>query len=352
MVCRVGLVRGGGEGLREWNGRGLCCSRISVNTRSVSHVNRSPLRSLPASAFVRFLTDSTQLTSSISSHRYVLVIKLSPTEFIQQKIQKTGAGTYAIDGNPEKFATLGKLISSVSEASRPAGDTVLGKTKRNSTSIDVRTDVKSFDALYALPAPPLRPTTVRYTVLCPAREPHTAPCHAVWTIRYLGSTLVYDRRDITIETGKEVVKRSVIENSDARKELKSAMAKSKVRRPLRFRGWGTVLMGSSNSQCTPVLHLFCVCLQAGKRHEVLKQTTPSGALVMDENPVTIVLTPRLVRCVLTTNISCVCVQPGYRTSSSSSSHSPLPPPCGDYRVVERSTGEVLNRFFIRSIPFT
>jgi hypothetical protein len=48
---------------------------------------------------------------------------------------------------------------------------------------------------------------------------------------------VYDRRDITIETGKEVVKRSVVENSEARKNLKSAMAKSK----------------------------------AGKRHEVLKQ---------------------------------------------------------------------------------
>lgn len=79
--------------------------------------------------------------------RYVLVIKLSPTEFIQQKIQRTGAGMYAIDGKAEKFASLGKLISSVPEAKRPAGSTVLGKTKKNSKLIDVRTDVKAFDAL-------------------------------------------------------------------------------------------------------------------------------------------------------------------------------------------------------------
>lgn len=37
-----------------------------------------------------------------------------------------------------------------------------------------------------------------------------------------------DQRDITVETGKDVVKKSVIENSEARKALKSAMARSKV----------------------------------------------------------------------------------------------------------------------------
>jgi len=177
---------------------------------------------------------------------YVLMIKLSKTEFIQQKIQKTGSGMYAIDGQAEKFATLGKLIASVKEAKRPAGDTVLRKTKKDTKRIDVRTDVKAFDALY------------------------------------LGSTLVYERRDITIATGKDVVKKSVMENSEARKKLKSAMAKSK----------------------------------AGKRHEVLKEALPNGSIVMDENPVTIVLTPRHVR------------------------------------IVERATGEQINRFFIRSIPFT
>lgn len=47
-----------------------------------------------------------------------------------------------------------------------------------------------------------------------------------------------------------------------------------------------------------------VHVQAGKRHEVLKQTTASGALVMDANPVTVVLTPRLVRCV-TARVACM-----------------------------------------------
>lgn len=79
---------------------------------------------------------------------YVLVIKLSPAEFIQHKINKTTNGTYAIQQRPsEEFATLGKLIESVHEARRPAGGTVLGKTQRESRQIDVRTDVKAFDAL-------------------------------------------------------------------------------------------------------------------------------------------------------------------------------------------------------------
>ena len=60
--------------------------------------------------------------------RYVLVIKLSPTEFIQQKVQREGSEGYAIDGSDERFATLAKLIASVPEVMRPILDTAAPQT--------------------------------------------------------------------------------------------------------------------------------------------------------------------------------------------------------------------------------
>lgn len=56
-------------------------------------------------------------------------------------------------------------------------------------------------------------------------------------------------------------------------------------------------------------------LSAGNGHEIQKVQTASG-LVMASNPVAIVVSPRLVQ------------------------------------VVERTTGEVLNKVFIKNIPFT
>jgi hypothetical protein len=122
---------------------------------------------------------------------YVLCTKLSPTEFIQQKITKNGGGSYQIDGKRDVFATLGKLIESDPKARRPAANTVLGRTSKGAgkeTEIgDVRTDIKAFDALY------------------------------------LGSQHVFDKRvqsEVTPAVGKEVVKRCVVENSDSRRKLK------------------------------------------------------------------------------------------------------------------------------------
>ena len=88
---------------------------------------------------------------------------------------------------------MGKLIESDPKARRPAANTVLGKqskakgAKGESEVDDVRTDIKAFDALY------------------------------------LGSQHVFDKRvqsEVTPAVGKEVVKRCVVENSDARRKLK------------------------------------------------------------------------------------------------------------------------------------
>lgn len=180
---------------------------------------------------------------------YVLCTKLSPTEFIQQKIKKTGGGLYQIEGRRETYATLGKLIDADPKARRPAGNTVLGKTAsktgKDKEIGDVRTDLKAFDALY------------------------------------LGCHHVYDKRvqsEVTPGVGKEVVKRCVVENSDARRKLKQQ--KKQV-----------------------------------KPYEVIRETTRAGT-VMDENPVSLVLTPKHVR------------------------------------IVERNSGETLCTTFIRGIPFT
>jgi len=125
--------------------------------------------------------------SASTAGAFVLCTKLSPTEFIQQKITKNGGGSYQIEGKRDVFATLGKLIESDPKARRPAANTVLGRTNKAAGKEaeigDVRTDIKAFDALY------------------------------------LGSQHVFDKRvqsEVTPAVGKEVVKRCVVENSDSR----------------------------------------------------------------------------------------------------------------------------------------
>eukprot|EP00041_Stephanoeca_diplocostata_P034738 m.1200197 g.1200197 ORF g.1200197 m.1200197 type:complete len:779 (-) comp24572_c0_seq34:2227-4563(-) len=155
---------------------------------------------------------------------YVLVIKLSASEFIQQKLSKNSVGTFNIDGQVQRFATISKLIESIPQAKRPAASTVLGKhtDKVDPKDIDVRVDLKAFDALY------------------------------------LGCQQVYERKEITPEIGKQVVKKCVADNSQARKELQAK--------------------------------------KNAAAYEVLKKTIPSG-MVHNENPVALVLTPELVRIV-------------------------------------------------------
>jgi len=59
---------------------------------------------------------------------YVLVLKLKPTAFIEQKIKKTPDGKYFIQGQQSAtFRTIGQLISSDVRATRPAKGVVLGE---------------------------------------------------------------------------------------------------------------------------------------------------------------------------------------------------------------------------------
>lgn len=178
--------------------------------------------------------------SASTAGAYVFVLKLSPTEFIEQKIKKKADGKFAIVGNKDSYATLGELIRADVRATRPAKGVVLGEkiqtagggiarrasvtAARSQGKLDIQTDIKAYDAIY------------------------------------LGCQQVYDGEVDGIENQKQIVKKCVVENSKLREELRTLKA------------------------------------QGGAAYEAAKSSSKFSQVVEAE-PVSIVITPQLIRVV-------------------------------------------------------
>ena len=120
---------------------------------------------------------------------YVLVIKLSATEFIQEKIVKSPAG-YVMNGRGPAHPSVDALIRTDVRAKRPAKGNLegAGGGDRRASASSEPTDIRIFDGMY------------------------------------LGYQRIHGRKLTTADVGRTLVKESVVENSKARQALNAAVS--------------------------------------------------------------------------------------------------------------------------------
>jgi len=228
-------------------------------------VGKTPRGEVESALEVGLAGDYVIRESGTTAGAYVFVLKLSPTEFIERKIRKDAKGRYQMDGDAKSHATLGQLIQGDVRATRPAKGVVLGETiKTAGGGIARRASVSAARANGKLD---LQTDVKSYNAI------------------YCGYQQVFGQAvsaadGTPTEAYKGIVKRCVIQNSHSRETLKRTKSS---------KGDGAHLQ-----------------LKNSKQFET----------VVEELPVTIVITPQMVR------------------------------------VVDRMTGESLKKVFIQNVPFT
>eukprot|EP00039_Didymoeca_costata_P030411 m.29413 g.29413 ORF g.29413 m.29413 type:complete len:785 (-) comp8099_c0_seq4:166-2520(-) len=242
-------------------GHTIAAEKHEVLEKAPWFVGKTPRKAVEDALTVGLVGDYVVRASESTPNAYVLVIKLRPLEFIEHKILKLPNGKYQVQGKPGEYPTIGLIIKQDLNATRAAKGVVLGELLQPQKEGGV--------------------SRARRASVSGVREQGKLDIETdvkAYDTVYLGFEDILQKIS-GVSAYKEVIKQCVLKNSETRQKLRRLAKESK----------------SKYAQA---------------------KASRQFSNVHEEMPVTIVITPKLIR------------------------------------IVDRLSGESLVKAFINNVPFT